>query len=1134
MIRSRFAFLTTLCLCLFFALRLQSQAVYGSIVGTVLDPSGAAVARAKVIIRNLERDTTNETTTNDSGNYTQRYLIVGTYQVRVEASGFRAAVNDNVSVSVDAEARVDIAMQVGELSQTVEVTTTAPMLKTERSDVATTYDEKQVEELPMLSRRFTNFQLMTPGVSLWPVSLTAAQPENPQGSYRLLVNGQSFAGVSHLLDGTDNHDAVLGWIVINPTLESVTEAKVTTADFDAEFGTSAAAVVSSQTKSGTNALHGSAFEFLRNDHIQARNPFTQSLPIYGTNGRVIPVTQWNQFGGSIGGPIRKNKLFYFGDYQGTRRNTGGSVLLRVPSLAERTGDLSGLGLNIYDPSTGTNDKTRTLFQGAVIPTSRISSQAAALLKLIPAPNIPAARDQPNYSGSGAVNFNDDAFNTRVDYYQSEKLHWFGRYSLADFRINSPGIYGAAGGPGYDPSGSTSAFAGQSTSLNHSVAAGFDYAIHPNLLTDFRFGFFRYQVHVVPNGLDTAPATDAGIPGLNLDKTFTGGMPAFFINDYGNSLFKFGYALGVNGCNCPLIENEKQIQFVNNWTKIQGDHTFKFGADIRRAFNLRVPSDQHRAGQLSFNAAGTQGASGGGSGLATFLLGDVQLFQRYVSSQTDASEAQNRWFFYGQDTWRVNQKLTVNYGIRWELYRPQTVNGPGKGGYVDLGTGEVLVAGAPGVGLDLNVSGRFTDIAPRLGIAYQATPKTVVRAGYGRGYDLGIFGSIFGHNVTQNLPVLGSQTLAPANNFDTVFTLAQGPSPLNPASILNSQPKGPNGYPLLPNGVTPLVVSKNMRLPTVDAWNFTIQRQLTGTLSLEAAYVGNKGTHVFAGTGGDYDPNQATLVGFGTLSTNQRKLYYGKFGWSQSIRYFASDASNNYNALQIKVEKRFSQGLQVLSHYTWSRNMDFTNTYYPVDARYAYGPADNNRAHVFLLSALWEVPFGRGRKYGSNISKPLDWLAGGWQMNGVWNWASGLPFTPTYQSCNSDRDSGWCRPDVIGNWQASNPSQFGWFNTTTALLGSNGAISGPWQRPQKGVQGDVGRNALWGPHFAQLDMSFFKTFSVSERIRIQFRAESFNFTNHTNLGQPNPCVDCPGVAGRIFNAIGNYVPRQWQMATRVEF
>jgi hypothetical protein len=387
----------------------------------------------------------------------------------------------------------------------------------------------------------------------------------------------------------------------------------------------------------------------------------------------------------------------------------------------------------------------------------------------------------------------------------------------------------------------------------------------------------------------------------------------------------------------------------------------------------------------------------------------------VSSVNDASEKQNRWFFYGQDTWRITQKLTLNYGLRWELYRPQTVNGAGKGGFVSLGTGEVLIAGSQGVGLNLNVQGRLTDLAPRVGIAYQLNPKTVIRTGYGRGYDLGIFGSIFGHNVTQNLPVLGIQTLAPANNFDTVFTLAQGPTPLNPSSILDSQPKGPNGRPLLPNGVTPFAISNNMRLPTVDAWNFTIQRQMTNTVSVEAAYVGNKGTHVFAGTGGDYDPNQPTLVGFGVLSSNQRKPYFQKFGWTQNLRYFASDASNNYEALQMKVEKRFSQGLQLLAHYTWSRNMDFSGTYYPIDAHYSYGPADNNRAHTVVIASLWEVPFGKGRKYGNSLSKPVDLILGGWQAYGVLTLATGLPFTPSYQACNSDRDSGWCRPDVAGNW-----------------------------------------------------------------------------------------------------------------------
>jgi len=440
-----------------------SQAVSGTIVGTVSDASGAAVPNAKVVITDMGRDITQNTTTNESGNFTQRFLIVGRYRVRVEAGGFKAFVQENIPVSVDTELRVDAKLQIGEMNQTVEVTSEAGILKTERSDVAATYTERTVTELPVLSRRFTNFQLMTPGVVAWPVSLTAASAENPQGSYRMLVNGQSFAGTSHLLDGTDNHDAVLGWIVINPTLESVTEAKITTANYDAEFGVASAGVVSAQTKAGTNQLHGSVFEFLRNDHMIARNPFTQSKPIPNSNGRLIPLTQWNQFGASIGGAAIKNKLFYFGDYQGTRRNTGGGALLRVPSDLERTGDLSATGINIFDPLTGA-PAARTQFPGNRIPASRLSAQTQNLLKLIPAANTSAALDQPNFASSGGVRFNDDAFNVRVDHYTTDKIHVFGRYSMQDFGMVAPGSFGlVAGGPGLDSSGSTNAYAGASDS-----------------------------------------------------------------------------------------------------------------------------------------------------------------------------------------------------------------------------------------------------------------------------------------------------------------------------------------------------------------------------------------------------------------------------------------------------------------------------------------------------------------------------------------------------------------------------------------------------------------------------------------------------------------------------------------------
>ena len=1112
-----------------------SQAVYGTIVGTVTDTSGAAVPSAKVTITDIGRNVTQTTTTNESGNYTQRFLIAGSYRVRVESGGFKASSQDKVQVSVDTEVRVSVVLEVGEISQTVEVTSEAGILKTERSDVSSTYTTKVVTELPVLGRRFTNFQLMTPGVVAFPTSLTAASAENPQGSYRMLVNGQSFAGTSHLLDGTDNHDAVLGWIVINPTLESVTEAKITTANYDAEFGVASAGVVSAQTKSGTNQIHGSVFEFLRNDKMIARNPFTQSKPIPNSNGRLIPLTQWNQFGASIGGAVIKNKLFYFGDYQGTRRNTGGGALLRVPSQLERAGDFSATGINIFDPTTGTAPSNRSQFPGNVIPNSRLSPQAVNLLKQIPGANSNAVLDQPNFSSSGGVRFNDDAFNVRIDHYTTEKLHTFGRYSMQDFRMVAPGSFGlVAGGPGLDSSGSTNAYAGASDSRNHSIAGGFDYNLKPTLLTDFRFGFVRYHVFGQPNGIGTSPAKDAGIPGLNLDNNFTSGMPAFFINGYGGNLFRFGYALGVNGCNCPLIQDEKQYQFVNNWTKIKGNHTVKFGGDLRFAQNLRVPSDRHRAGELSFEAARTQGPTGGGSGLASYMLGDVTSFARYVSTVLDASEKQTRIFLFVQDQWRVTRKLTVNYGIRWENYRPQRVNADGNAGFLDLATGEVSVAGKNGVDRNLNVATSNKLFAPRLGIAYQLNAKTVIRAGYGRGFNLGVFGSIFGHNVTQNLPVLGIQSNNPANNYDAVFTLDKGPTPLDPATILASQPKGPNGKNILPNGVTAFAISNPIRFPTVDAWNFTVQRQINSTSSFEVAYVGSKGTHVFAGTGGDYDPNQADINGFGTTTTNQRKPFFQKFGWSQNLRYYGSDASNNYHSIQTRFDKRFSGGLNVMSHYTFSKNIDFDGTYYPRDAKLARGVSSNNRAHVFFLASLYELPFGKGRKYLNSSSKMVDLLLGGWQANGTWSWMSGQPFTPNYRDCNADRDTGWCRPDLIGDYHIDNPSQFGWFKTASTPLTANGQVNGPWQRPQRAKFGTVGRNQIVGPAFGQLDMSFFKNLHVTERVNLQFRAEAFNFTNHTNLANPNACVDCPGVAGRIFGAFAAYVPRQWQMALKVAF
>jgi hypothetical protein len=1124
------------------------QAVFGNIVGTVTDPANAAVPNAKVTIKDVSKGVTYNLTTNATGNYEQSHLIVGVYEVRIEAPGFDTYLQQNTAVEVDATTQVNAQLKIGNVGEVVNVTSEAALLKTEKADVSDTVTQKAVAELPVFSRDMSRLYFLIPGFQ---ASGTTGASEQPQDVYRPNVGGQYWGGISFQLDGTDNRDSVLGEPVITPNLDAVSELKITTTAYDAEFGQASQAVISAQTKSGTNQLHGSAFWYRRDSEAAARDPFAQSQPLPGTTNKFIPPTLWNQFGGSLGGPIQKNKTFIFGDYQGTRQKIGGSLLTRVPTAAERTGDLSDLPVAFFNPCAGSNcnilPANRQQFVGNQIPTAMISSQATNLLKLIPLPNIAGATGAaPNYQASGSGLVNNDSFDTRVDRYQSEKMHMFGRYSFLQVNQMAPGAFGLlAGGPNF----ATTTYAGQSALRSQSLSYGIDYTARPDWLADFRFGFFRYRVAVNPNGLGTSPAKDAGIPGLNLDSTYTSGLPAFTLNGTGGT--SFGYSLGVNACNCPLNEQEQEFQWVGNVTHTFGNHSLKFGLDVRFAENLRVPSDSHRSGQLTFDPTTTEGPNGAGLSLASFLLGDVQTFTRYVSNSTNAAERQHRMFSYVQDTWRVTPKLTLNYGLRWEVYFPQYVNGKDQGGFQDLATGEVLIAGENGIGLNGNVKTSFTHFAPRLGIAYQVTPTTVVRTGYGRSYDVGVFGTSFGHNVTQNLPVLANQSVNPANPWLPVFTLSQGPTALDPSTILASQPKGATGNPLLPNGISPNVLpltsSNTMRLPVIDSWNLTLEHQFVGGFVLSAAYVGNKGTHVAPG-GTNYNINAPTIVGFGTLSTNQRRPFYNSYGWTQSIKYFSDDASTKYESMQLRGEKRYSNGLLVQGNFTWASAFDFANDYFYWNPNIDYGRESGVRRFVFNLNHVYELPFGKGKKFLGSARRPLDLAVGGWQVSGVWNWESGLPFTPSYADCGKDEDTGPCRPNLVGSASVANQTIQQWFaiatagtsgtnclSTTSATseLNANGCTRGPWSRPQAGTFGNVARNAFFGPHFFNADASLSKQFRFTERVNAQFRAELFNAFNHANLGQPNAVVDSP-TAGQITSLAALAQMRRWQFGFRIAF
>lgn len=1094
-----------------------AQAVYGSIAGTVQDSTGASVPGVTVTITSIERQTSDSVVTNDTGFYSKGQLLPGRYEVKAELTGFKAAIVSEVRVNVDSETPVNLTLEIGQMTESVVVSSTeGQLLKTDRADVATTFETEQVTELPVLDRNFTKFILLTPGTSR--LGWNHATSENPQQSIQTMVNGQNFSGTGYQLDGTANRDPILGIIVINPNLEAIGETKITAQNYAAEFGQATAGVVSVQTKSGTNDVHGSAFWFGKTDALQARNPFTEPPD------RDLPETDRKQFGGSLGGPLQKNKWFFFADYQGVRDQKGGSLLTTVPTALARTGNLSEYTADIFDPLSGASPATRTQFPGNVIPPSRLSPQALALLDLIPLPNTEGTDNgtRNNFIGSGTETLNSDAFDVRLDGRLTNAVNVFARYSFAKFDKDSPVAFGdVAGGPAFDNIN----FGGFSKVRNHSVAAGIDWALGPTSVLDIRFGFFQYKVNVLPRDFGTSPAADIGIPGLNFDD-FSSGMPYF--NVFGNQGdFRMGYALGVNQCNCPLDQNEKQGQIAVNYTKLAGNHTFKVGVDIRRAYNLRVPSDNHRAGELSFDANRTIGPSGGGLGFATFLLGDVTAFRRYVSPNTDARERQWRHFYYVQDTWRPNPKLTLNLGLRLTVINPESVNAPGNGGWLDAqcvgqpcqpqGSGQMLVGGVGDVNLSGNVKNSL-NFEPRVGFTYQINEKTVLRAGYGRSHDIGVFGTTFGHAVTQNLPVLSTQFLNAPANFESVFSLNDGPPP--PIFV---EPDSSGRFPL-PDGVSAFVRPPKMILPRVDAWNVTIQRELTETISAEVGYVGNRASQTFAGDGPDLDFNQPTLVGFPDVPLNQRRPFFAPFGWTQGFRQFETTAHNTYNSLQAKVTRRFSGGWSLLAHYTYAKARQFDGSYYNIDRDVNYGQPGWHRKHQAVVAGTWELPIARGNA-----------ILGGWQLNANITLASGVPFDISYRDAGQDRDTGPNRPNITGDAAVGSGDGVSSPFFNTAAIGSAGSA---FSRPAQGTFGDLERNRFSGPSFWNVDASIFKRFAIQDRADLEFRMEVQNLFNNVNLGNPDSQIGVPGNdnpnAGFISGVAPNQVQRQVQFAVRLTF
>ncbi|HTF61960.1 MAG TPA: TonB-dependent receptor [Edaphobacter sp.] len=1156
--------LVAVCLLLAGSRGMHAQAVYGSLYGTVTDTSGAVVKGATVTVTNAAKGITQSAQTNESGAWSVAHLIPDSYDVKVEAPSFASTQSKGVIVHADVAQLVDVKLDAGS-SETVNVSANdIPALKTDRADVAQILDERAVQNLPNLNRNFTQFTLLTPGVQHSTFNING--PENPQGTTSVTTNGSSYGVQGWLLDGTDNREPVLGIIVINPTLDSVGELKVTSSNYDAEFGGAIGGIVSAQTKSGGNQFHGDAFFFRHSGEQLARNPFSQSSPDPVT-GKFIPNQVFGQFGGSLSGPIIKDRTFFFMDYQGTRQRLGASQLLSVPTQQVRNTcidqtsgaacDLSQyLGSQpIYNHVAG-NGVPGQQYASNAIPRAALSPQAIALLKQLPAPNTNGTSVTNNFAASGNGSNDADQADVRLDHQVNSKIHAFGRYDYALFRLFGDAAFGPAGGPGFGIGGTT----GRSTVQNQSAALGMDWAVSPSLLTDLRFGFLSY--HVSENKLTAGqtPAQSVGIPNLNTAPD-SSGLPNFTMTD---TISNFG----TQGCNCPLQESEQVFQLANNWTKILGNHSIKFGGDIRYALNLRNASDNDRAGVLNFASASTAAGpldpvASSGNALGSLLFGQVARFQRFDVYSQDASNRQKRGAFYAQDSWRVTNKLQVNYGLRWDVIFPETVNSPGNGGFADINAGGIRVAGAGGTGTNGGQKMDYTNLAGRFGFAYQVHPNTVIRGGFGQVYDsVGFFGTLFGSILTHNLPVVNNEdqgsTSTTGQYFATLTTLPAKPA----APTIPS-----NGIIPFSNSSSPQFRGDRIQLPKADQWNLTLQQQFTNTFTAEIAYVGNHAERIYPGETYGYDFNSPLLPTSPAQLGNSaaRRPYFNQFAGtyqgaaviccSNGLTSAAPSANANYHALQTKLDKRFSNGLQFNANYTWSKAINYAN-----DAAFANYPElsrgrnDTNRTHVFVMSGVYALPFGRDRMFASNVNRMVDYAIGGWTLSGSTTWESGRPFTPTYAECGADQDldnnfggpgvSSDCRPDSAGGGFTTQVSSLDpvthsrQYFTPVAPLTAHGDTAGAFARPAFGTIGNIGRNSLVGPRDYYADAALIKDIPITERVKAQFQFQAFNVFNHSALDIPTAsnarCVDCTVGGGVITSLEGNSSMRQLQFAGRITF
>lgn len=1064
---------------------LWGQAVTGSIVGLVADPQGASVANATITATQRSTGVKRAVMSDEDGLYTLSFLAPGSYDLTITAPGFRTWQRTGVLVEISATARVDAQLVLGQQSEVIQVSGEPPLLQTERADLVRSFTSAVAVNLPLPGRNVYELASLLPGVT--PTSSISTTLQNPMGGRAFQANGQLRSSNNQQLDGVDNNDPLIGVTINVPPVEMVEEISYSTGSFSAESGRAGGAVVNVRTRGGTNELHGSLFAFNQVDRLRARN-------FFNTVDQPKPNYLRNQFGGTVGGPIRKDRTFYFGSFQGIAQRQGNTRTATVPVGEWRRGDFAGVpGLNLYDPATGSANGTgRQLFPGNRIPVSRFHPVATRLLPDLRSPNLTGL--QANLIDNVLSRITGRQFGTRVDHRLNDSSSLFVKYDQSRFAVENDAILGRAIGEG-----------AESSVITHTAVLSAVTSFGSSLIAENRFGFNRYRSNVEGFNADENLSAKYGIGNPNPDRLSTRGLARIAIAGMPPIGAQFIY---------PILNTDNIFNLSSNWTKLLGRHTIKFGGDLRRLRLDRLQATGLNLGPrglFNFNP-GTTALRGGpalgpfgqfGNSFAAFLLGAPDQTSRTFLTVTPTNRQWNV-FGYVNDTWQIGRKLTIDLGIRWELYSPVVPRHAGGASNYDPSTNSLLVAGVGDTGMSTGVVTDWNNWAPRFGFAYRASERLVVRGGYGISYFTGINGFTGGTLSTQ-FPVVGNIQVGNQNDFTVDGTFdaipAIPPTPIPPNGVISPAPNQAFFH-----------VPFNNRYPYVQSYNLTVQGNLGAGFVADVAYVGTLGRKLPV----QIDLN-AAAPGTGVAGRPLNRL----FGRTATTNERSYRANNNYHGLQASLLRRFRNGLFLQGSYTYSKAMEEGVITSHVDISRNYGPASYDRTQMFSLAHVYELPFGLRRRWLQ--TGPGAWLAGGWQWNGIFRTVTGLPFTASADAtpCNCPGNGNFA--DAIAPIRYPRAIGRGGFWFDPAAF----AVPGPNRF------GNAGAGTIRGPGFTTYDMSVFRQFPIGERVRIEFRAEAFNLTNTPLFGAPERNVNSANF-GQILTTLDGAGERQLQFALRLVF